>query len=63
MLVLDGLLQLLVWLFYQIYTKTIEMPLQGSELPLALGNDYFFHPLGVYIRKHRGTCQGHAGLG
>jgi hypothetical protein len=36
MLVLDRLLHPLVPLFYQIYTKTVEM--LASELPLALGN-------------------------
>jgi hypothetical protein len=47
MLVLDRLLQSLVPLFYQIYTKTVEM--LASELPLALEIDQncLHYPLGV----------------
>jgi hypothetical protein len=52
-LVLDGLLQPLVPIFDQILTKTIEMPLWWSELPLSLGNDNncLHHPLGSSFRS------------
>jgi hypothetical protein len=63
MLVLDRLLQPLVPLFYQIYTKTVEM--LASELPFSLeiDHDCLHYPLGVCMRMLMCNTHGRVALG
>jgi hypothetical protein len=63
LILVGGSLQLLVPLFDQNFTRTVEISMKGAELPRSLGNLYkrLHHRLEMFIRKN--ICSQETGAG